>query len=191
MPYKHRFDGRISVMIDSNVWNQFYELGIELIAELPASRFALFVPREIEIELAAIPDKPEKAALKGYVRQQMQAAGVTVTAIFGFATISGPQRRGGFGFGTFQSEDQRAYYAAIRDRFLIGKPSRGSQLSHNEGDAALGAASLTSVVLTRDMRKAGPLREAIKHGGKIVDMSVYDATGPALADLIEACHNEA
>jgi len=27
------------------------------------------------------------------------------------------------------------------------------------------------------MRKAGPLREAIRHGGKIVDMTTYDAAG--------------
>lgn len=191
MPYQSRTDGRIAVTIDSNVWNQLHQLGIDLTAELPASRFVIFVPREIEIELAAIPDRTDKTALKEYVHRQMQAAGVRVSAIFGFATGDGPQRRGGFGFGTFQSHDARTYYAAIKSRFLIGKPQRGSRLSHNEADAALGAASLSSVVLTRDMQKAGPLREAIAHGGKIVDMTIYVASGPSLATLIEICHDAA
>ncbi len=185
MPYTARPNGRVAVTIDSNVWNQFFVLGFDLAVELPATRFALFLPREIEI--AAIPDRPNKVALKAYIREQMRDASVRVSAVFGFTTQTGPQRRGGFGFGTFQSEDARAFYAAIQEPFLIEKPTRNSQLSHNEGDAALGAASLTSVVLTRDLRKAGPLRVARDHGGKLVDMTKFDRAGPSLASLIDAC----
>ncbi len=190
MPYTARPDGRVAVTIDSNVWDQFFALGFDLAAELPVTRFALFVPREIEIEIAAIPDRPDKVALKAYIREQMRDASVKVSAVFGFTTQTGPQRRGGFGFGTFQSEDARAFYAAIREPFLIGKPTRNSQLSHNEGDAALGAASLASVVLTRDLKKAGPLRVARDHGGKLIDMTTFDRAGPSLASLIDTCHAE-
>ncbi|GLI98803.1 MULTISPECIES: hypothetical protein [unclassified Sphingobium] len=190
MPYTARADGRVAVTIDSNVWDQFFALGFDLAAELPVTRFALFVPREIEIEIAAIPDRPDKVALKAYIREQMRDASVKVSAVFGFTTQKGPQRRGGFGFGTFQSEDARAFYAAIREPFLIGKPTRNSQLSHNEGDAALGAASLASVVLTRDLKKAGPLRVARDHGGKLIDMTTFDRAGPSLASLIDTCHAE-
>lgn len=186
MSYQRRADGRIAVTIDSNVWNQFHELDFELAIELHAARFVLFVPREVEIELAAIPG--DKVALKEYVRRQMAEAAVKVSATFGFAAEVGPQRRGGFGFGTFQSEDGRAFYAAIRNQYLIGKPLRKSRLYHNEADAALGAVSLTSVVLTCDARKAGPLRVAREFGGKLVDMTHFDNTGPSLASLIEACH---
>ena len=191
MPYQRRTDGRIAVTIDSNVWDQLHDLNLELAIELPIKRFVLFVPREVEIELGAIPKQPDKIALKKYISRQMLDASVEVSAIFGFATEAGPQRHGGFGFGTFQSEDSRAFYAAIRDQYLIDKPIRGSQLSHNEGDAALGAASLSSVVLTRDLRKAGPLRVAHEYGGKLVDMTQFDSAGPSLASLIEARHNAA
>lgn len=191
MAYKHRPDGRIAVTIDSNVWNQLFEFDLDLASELPAERFALFVPREIDIELSAIPDRPEKLALKEYIRRQMRSANVKVSANFGFAIAGGPQRHGGFGFGTFQSEDHRAFYSAIRDNYLIGRPRRGSRLGHNEGDAAIGACSLSSVVLTRDVRKAGPIRAAIEHGGKIVDMNIFVSSGPSLAALVEACHEAA
>ena len=191
MPYQRRTDDRIAVTIDSNVWDQLHNLNLELAIELPTARFALFVPREVEIELDAIPDQPNKTALKEYIRHQMLGASVKVSAIFGFATETGPQRHGGFAFGTFQSEDARAFYAAIRDEYLIGKPIRGSKLSHNEADAALGAASLASVVLTRDLRKAGPLRIAREYGGKLVDMTQFDSAGLSLASLIKACHDAA
>lgn len=189
MPYTHCGDGRIAVTIDSNVWNQFQDRGLVLADELPSEGFALFMPREIEIELAAIPDRPEKLALKDYIRHQVRQAGVTVTATFGFAMDQEPQRRGGFGVGTFQSEDARAFYRAIRKRYLIGKSVRGNRLSHNEGDAALGASSFASVVLTRDIGKARPLRVALAMGGKILDMRGFGPTGSALAIRVEECHN--
>lgn len=187
MPYQRRADGRIAVTIDSNVWNLLHELNLALTIELPSARFALFVPREVEIELTAIPG--DKIALKRYVRRQLLEATVKVSAVFGFAAETAPQRRGGFGFGTFQSEDARAFYAAIRDQYLIGKSLRNSRLYHNEADAALGAAALSSVVLTCDTRKAGPLRVASEFGGKLVDMTRFDNQGQSLASLIEACHS--
>lgn len=188
MPYKHRPDGRIAVTIDSNVWDQLFRFGLNLTAELPVERFALFIPREIEIELAAIPDSPEKLALKEYIRRQIRDAKVKVSANLGFATNSGLQRRGGLGCGTFQSEDSRAFYGVIQKPYLVGRSRRGSQLGHNEGDAAVGASSLASVVLTQDVRKAGPIRVAIEHGGKILDMTNFAPSGPALATLVEKCH---
>ena len=189
MPYQHRTDGRIAVTIDSNVWNQLHSLKLELAKELPKKCFALFMPREIQIELDAIPDRPEKIALKDYIRQQVLDASVETSYTFGFMTEVEPQRSGGWGAGTFQSSDECAYYADIQKQYLINKSLRGSKLSHNEGDAALGAASLSSVVLTLDLKKAGPLLVARKHGGKLVDMTQFDKTGPSLSNLIQACYD--
>ncbi|CAH0355182.1 hypothetical protein [Sphingobium sp. CECT 9361] len=90
MPYTARADGRVAVTIDSNVWDQFFALGFDLAAELPVTRFALFVPREIEIEIAAIPDRPDKVALKAYIREQMRDASVKVSAVFGFTICGRP-----------------------------------------------------------------------------------------------------
>ena len=191
MPYMKRSDSRIAVTIDSNVWDLFHKLGVELSVELPANRFVLGIPRQIEIELAAIPDRPDKLALKTYVSRQMREADIHVSALFGFAEAAGdPARHGGFGFGTFQSDDERAYYTAISPQHLINKPPTGSRLTKNEGDAALGAASLGSVVLTCDVKKPGPIREAVcNHGGKVLDMRQYHVSGLSLATLIERCHN--
>jgi hypothetical protein len=191
MPYMKRTDSRIAVTIDGMVWNIFQELAVELSVELPANRFVLLIPREIEIESAAIPDRDDKLALKTYISRQMREADIHVSAVFGFEEAAGePKRHGGFGFGTFQSDEARAYYTAIGPQHLIGKPGRGSHLTHNEGDAAIGAASLASVVLTCDVKKSGPIREAVcNHGGKVLDMRQYHVSRQPLATLIERCHD--
>jgi len=184
LPYRARSDGRIAVTIDSNVWNLFHRLDVRLSVELPKDRFLLFVPRQIEIELAAIPDRPDKEALRAYIAREMVNSAISVTAVFGFARQDGgPQRHGGFGFGTFQSEDERAFYAAIREPYLLDQPARNSGLTNNEGDAAVAAASLSSVVLTLD-RKTGPLRAALDHGGKVLDMTPFEDSGLSLAGYV-------
>ena len=172
--------------IDSNVWDLFFRLDLKMTVELSSSDFILFIPREIEIEIAAIP--PRNAALKAYIAREMEAAAIGVTATFGFARHEpGPERHGGFGVGTFQSEDARALYAAVRHPYLTGRGEKGSGLTGNEGDAALAAASLSSVVLTFDM-KPGPLVVALQYGGKVLDMTPFEDSGSSLADYIMAYH---
>lgn len=189
MPYQRRADGRIAVTIDSNVWDLFQRLDLRLTVELPVTRFVSFIPREIEIELAAIPDRPDKAALKAYIAREMADNAIGVTAAFGFASQAmGPERRGSFGFGTFQSEDARAFYAAVRQPYLLDRPVRGSGLTDNEGDAAAAALSLSSVVLTLDL-KPGPIRAALDHGGKVLDMAPFEGSGLSLARYITRCHD--
>jgi len=187
MHYQRRLDGLISVTIDSNVWNLFHRLGLSLANELPPERFKLFIPREVEIEIEAIPDRPDKANLIRYIRTQIVEGPVKTAAVFGFARqADGPERRGGFGFGTFQGENEREYYAAVRSQ-LVGKSVKNSQLSNNEADAALGANSLSSVVLTYDVAR-GPLKFAREHGGKVLDMKMFEGSGMTLADYVVACH---
>lgn len=167
-----------------------FDAKVALATELPSDRFKLFLPREIEIETHSIPNAADKVQLRDYIAPQVHEAEIATTYTLGFANIrGGPERCGGFGLGTFRSDEEISYYNAIRERYLIGKPGRGSGLSKNEGDAALGAASLGSVVLTCDLHKPGPILEAIKHhGGKVVDMSNFCASGVPLASLIEAAY---
>ena len=187
MAYLRRQDNKISVTIDSNVWNWFFDRDVRLLEALPPSRFLLFMPRHIEIELDAIPGT--KAGLRAYIERETANAEVRVTATFGFARQDGgPERCGGFDFGTFQSEDERNFYASVRDRFLLGRPSRPSHLTVNEADAAVGAASLSSIVLTLDATKPGPLRAALDHGGKVFNMGTFENTGLSLAEAIERFH---
>lgn len=190
MAYRTRTHGRIAVTIDSNVWDLFHRLDLRLSTELPNNRFLLFIPREIEIEIVAIPAHHDKEALKTYIAREMADSAIDVTALFGFARQDcGPQRLGGFGFGTFQSEDARGFYAAIREPYLLNRSARKSGLTSNEGDAAVAAASLSSVVLTLDM-KPGPLRTALDHGGKVLDMTPFERSGLSLADYIVRYHED-
>jgi hypothetical protein len=64
LAYRTRTHGRIAVTIDSNVWDLFHRLDLRLSTELPNNRFLLFIPREIEIEIVAIPAHHDKEALK-------------------------------------------------------------------------------------------------------------------------------
>jgi hypothetical protein len=187
MRYQRREDGLIAVTIDSNVWNLFYELGLDLVTELPPDRFRLFIPREVEIELAAIPGRQDKLSLKDYIHAQMAKGDVQTTAIAGFACHEGPQRYGGFGFGTFASDTWREFYDLVREPYLLGKGATNSQLTRNEADAALGATSFSSVVLTCDL-KPGPLRVALENGGKVLDMRHFRESGKALPDIVTVCY---
>ncbi|ASG23734.1 hypothetical protein [Nitrospirillum viridazoti] len=189
MHYQPRPDGLVSVIIDSNVWNLFSDLRIDLAIELPSDRFKLFIPREIEIELAAIPDQADKVDLKDYVRAQVAAGHVQTQRVFGFNhDRDDPERYGGFGVATWQSETEREFYNLIRERYLLGKKATKSKLSKNEGDAALGASSFFSIVLTCDLTP-GPLRVALENGGKVLDMRRFPELGIALADYVMVCHH--
>lgn len=188
MSYRKRNDGRIAVTIDGNVWNLFERLDLRLARSLSQSRFALFIPRQVEIELAAISDSPAKASLRTYIAREMADGAIGVSADFGFARLDGgSERHGGFGFGTFHSEDARALYAAMREPYLRNRRAKGSGLTGNEADAALATASLSSVVLTLDV-KPGPLRLAGDHGGKVLDMTPFEHSGLNLAAYIERRH---
>lgn len=187
--YQCRVDGLISVTIDSNVWNLFFKLNLNMSIELPSDRFKLFIPREVEIELDAIPDRADKLALKDYIHAQITIGQVQTTRVFGFARDGdGPQRCGGFGFATFQSDTERKFYDLIRDRYLLGKTATRSQLTRNEADAALGANSFSAVVLTLDL-KPGPITVALENGGKILDMRPFCEAGIDLASYVTAYYD--
>ena len=186
--YRKRTDGKIAVALDNNVWNFLFDRKLNLASELPSDEFVIFIPREIEIETGAIPSKESKAALKEYIAQTIAECGIETDWIFGFATKGpGPQRYGGFGHGTWQGKTESEFYAAIRQRFLVGQPEMGSQLTRNEGDAAVAAKSFSSVVLTCESRKvSGPLRFASEHGGAILYLDTFGGSGQTLKEFVTA-----
>lgn len=170
----------IGVYIDSCAWNYLYDNAIDLERELPPSRFAIYLTREVEIELSAIPDigcdGVDKSALKAYIKQGIDRLPVTTSYVFGFQSLepdgtqSPVQVYGGFGVGTFQSEEERDFYARpeMEQQLQRGKPSN-SGLGKNQADASLAAKSLSSVVLTNErMNKNGPLRVASDLGGRVI-----------------------
>ena len=108
--------------------------------------------------------------------------------MFGFARqVPGPQRCGGFGQGTWQSQTEREFYAAISNQYLVGRPEKNSLLTDNEADAAIAATSFFSIVLTCEHpKKTGPLRFAAEHGGKILYLRNLDQCGLPLREYIKA-----
>ena len=186
--YMGRADGRIAVTLDNNVWNFLFQRGMNLAATLPTDRFALFITREVEIEAMAIPASASTKPLTDYIRETKEACAIRTMSVFGFATPGvSPQRVGGFGQGTWQSQTEREFYEAIRTRFLLGKRETGSRLTQNEGDAAVAAQSFFSVALTCEkLSKPGPLRFAAEHGGKVLYLPDFDKDGLSLSDYIIA-----
>lgn len=183
--YTKRDDQKIAITLDNNVWNFLMDNKLDLAVELPSDRFTIFIPREVEIEAQAVPLR--KNELKNFIAHTMARCSIKTTSVFGFATEGpGPQRMGGFGQGTWQSQTEREFYASIRDQYLIGKPEKNSQLTHNEGDAAMAAKSFSSIVLTWELRKTtGPLRFAAEHGGKILYLREFDPKAQTLKSYIE------
>jgi hypothetical protein len=185
--YTKRSDGKIAITLDNNVWNFLFDRNIDLAAELPPECFAIFITREVEIEKDAIPEKETTIALKRYIMRTIASADIRTTSVFGFAHEGpGPQRHGGFDVGVWQSPTETEFYAAIRDRFLIGKSQRNSQLSDNEGDAAVAAQSFSSLAITCELPgKPGPLRFAAEHGGKVLYLDAFGGSSLTLREFIE------
>jgi hypothetical protein len=191
--YTRRDDGIIAVTLDNNVWNFLFHRKIDLAVELPPDAFAIFITREVEIERMAIPDNASKAALRSNIDWTIARCGIRTTSVFGFATDGpGPQRVGGFGQGTWQSQTGREFYDAIRQPYLLGKTETKSQLTQNEGDAAVAAQSFFSIALTcENPAKSGPLRFAAEHGGKVLYLSAFDQSGLTLKEYITAFYEAA
>jgi hypothetical protein len=190
--YTKRPDGKIAITLDNNVWNFLFQKGIDLALELPSEKFAIFITREVEIETLAIPAKASKTALKDYIAQTIASCNIRTTSVFGFARSGpGPQRLGGFGQGTWQSRTEQEFYAAIRERYLLGKSQTKSQLTKNEGDAAVAARSFFSIALTCERpNKSGPLRFAAERGGKILYLESFDRSGLTLKAYIEVFYQQ-
>jgi len=190
--YMKRPDGKIAITLDNNVWNFFFQRNFDLTLELPLNEFSVFITREVEIEGLAIPAKASKVALKEYIARTIASSDIRTTSVFGFASDSpGPQRVGGFGQGTWQSQTEREFYAAIREQYLIGKSETNSQLTKNEGDAAVAAQSFFSIALTCERpNKSGPLRFAAEHGGKVLYLGGFDRSGQTLKEYVEAFYQK-
>lgn len=59
--YSKRTDGKIAVTLDNNIWDFLFDRKLNLATELPSEEFAIFIPREAEIETEAIPATESKA----------------------------------------------------------------------------------------------------------------------------------
>ncbi|MFP3474972.1 hypothetical protein SB780_08835 [Burkholderia sp. SIMBA_057] len=183
----------IPVHIDSNAWNFLFDNKIDINLELPSDEFKLFITREVEIEICAIPDEgaggADKRPLKQYIRDSLARNCVRTTATFGFAEanpVGGPAVYAGFGQGTFQSGKQRTWYSQDKVRnSILGKKKKGSGLCGNQADAAVAAASFDSVVLTCD-KKAGPIRDASGQGGKVIFLSDVLLENKSLGEIVRS-----
>lgn len=175
----------IPVYIDSCAWNYLFDRKLDLLAELPASEFSLHITREVQIEIAAIPeigiDGSEKRPLIDYIRKSLDRAAAFKTGTFGFRTCNADgipstvQVYDGFNHGKlhrggFQSNEQRAYYASAAVRgHLTGPARKRTGLGRNLADASLAVHAEHAIILTAELStKPGPLRDASVAGKKVV-----------------------
>jgi hypothetical protein len=179
----------IPVFIDSCAWNWLFDRQSDLGEALPNEKYALFVTREVEIEILSIKpvgkDGNDKRSLKSYIESCIKTHDVRTSYIFGFAE-AGSLVYGGFGQGTWQSDQDRGWYdrREVKD-LLQGKAPRNVVLTDNQADASLAVRSFDSVVVTGEPKsKKGPLRLASQQGGQIVFLPDVDQSGLSLKDYI-------
>jgi hypothetical protein len=182
----------ISVQIDSNAWNFLFEHAVDLNRALPPEEFKHFITREVEIEILAIPDDGkdgDKRPLKQYIGNGIARNDISTTMLFGFAEanpVDGPATYGGFNQGTFQSEQECVWRNQEKIQgYVLGKPKKGSGLNGNQADAAVAAASFHTVVLTCD-KKAGPILEAKKQGGKVIFLTDALLEANSLSQIVRS-----
>lgn len=185
--YEPRPDGRVSVSLDNNIWDWLFDRqdSFRLSEELPSGRFALVIPREVEIEHQAIPvHKPGKLEKRAFIAETIRSCSIRTVGYFGFAAPPGVVNRClGFDCGTWMSELERARTQAMR-HFLESK-ERPTGLVGNETDLRLAVLAFSSVVLTRDS-EPGPLQFARQRGGKVLLVNDGHALPGCLAAAILA-----
>ena len=183
--FQPRESGRVSVCLDNNIWDWLYahRVTLRLSEELPSERFALLIPREVEIEHLAIPaDSHDKLEKRSFIAETIHCCGIKTIGFFGFAAPSGIVNRFlGFDHGTWMSDLERARIEAMRPYLKRG--TRPSGLAGNEADLMVALSAFHSVVLTRD-QKSGPLQFARERGGKILFVSDGHAVSGTLAAAI-------
>lgn len=163
----------MNIFIDSNVWNFLFDNNLWLPDIFASDTYNLFVTRELDFELAAIPE--EKSDLKEYIKKTFEASNIRVDTIFGFNDETLPdteQRVGGFNFGRFICEKESKFESKLHHHLKKNKKLK-SKLYRNEGDASLAMRSVNYIVLTLDFKK-GPLQDAKKLGGKIIFLNYYN-----------------
>ena len=191
----------VHVYIDSCAWNFLFRTGVDLQRELPPERYKLHMTREVEIEIAAIPEAgkygTDNRHLKQYIAANTERGEVTTTGTFGFQTYEPDgtpakvQVYVGFGKGAIQSDQERDYYASPEVRAqILGKQKTGSGLSANAADASMAAHATDAIVLTDERPvKRGPLKLVASKGGRIVHLSAQVeprglALGAFLASMV-------
>lgn len=186
---------KIAICIDSNAWNFLFNNKIDIASELPADEFKLFITREVEIELKAIPDIGKddcnKLPLKKYIQESLALNDIKTTRVFGFGSAksaAGPAIYGGFGQGGFQPDNERAWYQQDKvKQFVSNKSLKNSGLHGNQADAAVAAKAFNSVVLTCD-KKRGPILEANAQGGKVIFLSTDLLANQSLGEIVRLKH---
>ncbi|MGA7538522.1 MAG: hypothetical protein WBW93_07115 [Steroidobacteraceae bacterium] len=183
--FEPRPDGLVSVSLDNNIWDWLFVHRniLRLAEELPCTRFALVIPREVEIEHLAIPtDECEKLEKRDFIAETIRSCGIRTIGYFGFAAPPGVVNRYlGFNHGTWMSILERARTDAMR-HFLESK-TRPTGLAGNQTDLRLAVLSFSSVVLTRD-NEPGPLQFARERGGKVLLVDDGHALSSCLAAAI-------
>jgi hypothetical protein len=184
----------IPVYIDCCAWNYLHENGVSLRDEIPQDCYSIFITREVEIEIDNIPNIENKKSLKEYMASNIKQHPVVTTSNFGFRTLesdgtpSEVQTFSGFGQGTFQSEEDRNFYASpeIKDQ-LSGKKKKKTGLSENQADASLAVRAQRAIILTNEKPgKAGPLKTASKHGGYVVSLKYQvEPSGLSIGKYLE------
>lgn len=170
----------LSLFIDSNAWDAFFDRGIDLHLELPSDQFSIQITREAEFEIPHMPHDKRQ-----YVEAALNGKMISTDTYFGFydESLSPEQQRvAGFDCGRFASEEE---VAVLREeRSSVGQTRRPTGLYKNEADVSLAARSTVSVVLTCDGK--GALKRAkTMYGGTIVDLKKWN-TGESLASFIRA-----
>ncbi len=176
----------INVYIDNNIWDFLLARRIDLAVALPSDKFCLYLTREAEFEVRAIPTVLRgKAELKAFIEETIAKCGIRTDTLFGFNDDSLPpdeQRVGGFDEGRWASSEEMDFMVQQRPALKTAK-KRPTKLHPGEADISLAARAFHSVVLSLD-DKPGPLRDASGQGGKVVFLTRFDDTGLSLSDFI-------
>ena len=124
--------------------------------------------------------------MKAFIEETIARCRVKTERLIGFDDDKIPANERRFGFfdddSRWQTEEERAFSES--HKHLVGCRKKGSGLYGNEGDLALAARAVHSVIVTRD-QKPGPLKRAHEQGLNVVVLPRdFDPTRTSLRSLV-------
>lgn len=191
---------KIKLLIDSCVWNKFFEKNYDLEKELPKDQIDLFISTEIwDREIEHLKTLPDKQNLYAYIEDQKNKRDIKRHGFFGFSdafnpdTYTGAIRSG----DAFNPDDTTVggFFSAwhitpevSETMRKIATSANGDKkkngLQKNQADIGLALRAVTGIFTLTADEKNGVLKDAQNETQNVIYWSHFDESKESLLNFI-------
>lgn len=162
------------IFLDNNMWDYFADNKVDLLSYFPKSEYELFITTHGKYEIFQISDN-KRQYVKDYALEALKSI-VKVDSIFGYYNDLFPieyQRTSGYDVGRYPNENENEIRSELFAKYGTYEKRKKSQiLFKQEADIELAVRSKDYPVITFDVKKNGPLLDALNNKWKIIALDL-------------------